>query len=118
MNMRIRDESEYCIGITLDEAKQSSSLVSEWTKTNAPHQAYSPGSFKPSSTVTENPSSVNKASSYSDRTKNNFAPDIANSSADMFAAAKKVYRQKMLSGSGSYRLAEGHLVFQSHMFNS
>ena len=118
MNMRIRDESEYCIGITRDEVKQSSTMVSEWTITNAPHQAYRPGSHKPSHKVTANQSSVNTASSYSDRTKNIFVPDIANSSADMFAAAKKVYGQKMLSGTGSYRLAKRHLEFKSQMFNS
>jgi hypothetical protein len=34
--------------------------------------------------------------------------------ADRFAAGKKLYRRP---GTGSYRVAQGHVVFQSHMSN-
>ena len=115
MNMRIRGENEYCIGITRDEAKQSCARVSRWTDSIDPHQEYRLSISKTSFTVMPNQSTGYPAFSNSDRTKNNFLSDTANSLAGMFTAGKNSHRQNRCSGIAAYRIAQRHVVFQNRM---
>jgi hypothetical protein len=116
--MHIRGENKYCIGITGDEAKQSCARVSSWTETTDPHQVcYRLSISKTTFTVTPNQYPGYPAFSNSDRTKNNFLSDTANTLAGMFTAGKNSHRQNRCSGIAAYRIAQRHVVFQNRMFD-
>ena len=111
MNMRIRDENEYCIGITRVEPKHSCARVSDWKNSTDPYQAYRLASLKASTTVTSNQSPGYSAFLNSDRTKNNFLSNNVNTLAGMFTAAKDIHKQNRRSSIGKYRIAQRHEFF-------
>jgi len=117
MNMRVRGENEYCIGITRDEAKQSCARVSVWTIITVPYNDYRLTSFKTSSTVSPNRSPGYPAFLNSDRTKNNILSSNANTLAEMFTTRNNLHKQNRRSGIGSYRTAQRHVVFENRMFD-
>ena len=113
MNMRVRGENEYCIGITRDEAKQSCARVSVWTIITVPYNDYRLTSFKTSSTVSPNRSPGYPAFLNSDRTKNNFVSNNANTLAEMFTAGNKIQKQNRRLGIGRYRITQRNVVFKT-----
>ncbi len=117
MNMRIRDENEYCIGITRVEPKHSCARVSDWTNSTDPYQAYRLVSLKASTTVTSNQSPGYPACFNSDRTKNNILSNKANTLAEMFTTRNNLHKQNRRSGIGKYRIAQRHEVFVNRMFD-
>jgi hypothetical protein len=117
MNMRIRDESEYCIGITRFEPKHSCARVSDWTNSTGPYQAYTLVSLKASTTVTSNQSPGYPAFLNPDRIKNNFLSSNVNTLAGMFTAGKDIHKQNRRSSIGTYRIAQRHEVFVNRMFD-
>ena len=117
MNMRIRGENEYCIGITVNEAKHSCARVSRTTDSTDAHQLYRLSIFKTSSTDTENQSPGHPAFFNSERTKNNFLSDTASTFAGMFTAGKNSHRQNRYSSIGAYRIAQRHVVFHNRTFH-
>jgi hypothetical protein len=117
MNMRIRDESEYCISITRFDPKHSRARVSDWTIITVPYHDYRLTSFKTTSTVSANRSPGYPGFSNSDRTKNNFLSNNANTLAEMFTAGKKIEKQNRRSGIGPYRITQRNVVFENRMFD-
>jgi hypothetical protein len=95
MNMRIRDEDEYCIGITREE-NHCCARVSDWTDITGPYVAYRLISFKTSTAVTANQSPGYPAFLNSHRTRNNFFSDNANTLAEMFTAGKNIQARPAL----------------------
>ena len=117
MNMRIRDESEYCISITRFDPKHSRARVSDWTIITVPYHDYRLTSFKKPSTVSPNRSPGYPAFLNSDRTKNNILSSNANTLAEMFTTRNNLHKQNRRSGIGSYRTAQRHVVFENRMFD-
>jgi hypothetical protein len=119
MNMRIRDESEYCISITRFDPKHSRARVSDWTIITVPYHDYRLTSLKASTAVTFNQSQSPGYLAYlnSDQTKNNFLSNNANTLAEMFTAGKKIEKQNRRSGIGRYRITQRNVVFENRMFD-
>ena len=117
MNMRIRGENEYCIGITVNEVKHSCARVSRTTDSTDAHQLYRLSIFKTCSTDTANQSPGYPAFLNSFRTKNNFLSDTASTLAGMFTAGKNSHRQNRYSSIRAYRIAQRHVDFENHMFD-
>ena len=117
MNMRIRDESEYCISITRVEPKTSCARVSVCANNTDPYQVYRPTSLKASTTVTFNQSPGNPAFLNSVRTKNNFLSNNIKTLAGMFTAGKEIYRQNRRSSSATFSIAQRHEVFENPIVN-
>ena len=117
MNMRIRDESECCISITRFEPKPICARVFNWPNSTDPYQVYKPTSLKASTKVNFSQSPGNPVFLNPDRTKNNFLSTNVKSLAGMFTAGKEIHKQNSRSSSGTFSIAQRHVVFENSIIN-